>query len=149
MPVCGDCDHYIYSERRCPKPGCEGSNRPPTAINAIGCDYFVPRKPSKDGIVVPRAGWDHGGGGNRNIKPRGPCYIATAIYGSYDAPEVLILRRYRDGVLANSMIGRLFIQFYYRFSPPIAEKLKSKKHLNSVVRKVLDKLVNLIETNVN
>ena len=26
----------------------------------------------------------------------GGCYVATAVYGSYDCPEVWVLRRYRD-----------------------------------------------------
>ncbi len=45
------------------------------------------------------------------------CYIATAVYGSYDCPEVRILRRFRDFTLQNSLLGRLFIKSYYRISP--------------------------------
>lgn len=45
------------------------------------------------------------------------CFIATACYGDYDAPEVRLLRRYRDEVLQQSIPGRLFIRLYYFFSP--------------------------------
>ena len=74
----------------------------------------------------------------------GFCYIATAVYGSYDAPQVLTLRRFRDEVLAESYFGRLFIKTYYRFSPPVAERLKSAKRVNLLVRKVLDMIVERI-----
>jgi tetratricopeptide (TPR) repeat protein len=68
----------------------------------------------------------------------GGCYIATAVYGSYDAPEVLCLRRFRDEILAASIFGRLFIRLYYFLSPPIAERLKDTQCINAVVRKMLD-----------
>ena len=45
------------------------------------------------------------------------CYIATAVYGNYDCPEVWTLRRYRDNVLDNTWYGRLFISGYYAISP--------------------------------
>lgn len=69
------------------------------------------------------------------------CYIATAVYGSYDAPEVMALRRFRDETLKKSVLGRLFIRVYYKFSPPIAERLKNAKRTNSFVRSILDKWV--------
>ncbi len=69
------------------------------------------------------------------------CYIATAVYGSYDAPEVMTLRRFRDEVLAASRFGRWFIRTYYRLSPPVAEKLKHAKRINRFVRSMLDKWV--------
>jgi len=71
----------------------------------------------------------------------GCCYIATAVYGSYDAPEVMVLRRFRDMTLAKSAPGRTFIKLYYRFSPPIAERLKSAGRINALVKSALDRLV--------
>lgn len=32
----------------------------------------------------------------------GRCYVATAVYGSYDCPQVWILERYRDYTLAET-----------------------------------------------
>jgi len=81
--------------------------------------------------------------GNRGGR-RG-CYIATACYGSYNAPEVLVLRKFRDDTLENSWFGRLFINFYYFVSPFFAEKLKNLESLNRFVRtKILDKIVKKI-----
>lgn len=40
----------------------------------------------------------------------GGCYIATAVYGSYDCPEVWTLRRFRDNFLAENWLGRMFIR---------------------------------------
>lgn len=74
------------------------------------------------------------------VKKEG-CYIATAVYGSYDAPEVMTLRRFRDETLRNSAFGRWFIRTYYRLSPPVAEKLKNAKRINAFVRSILDKWV--------
>ncbi len=77
-----------------------------------------------------------------NIKEKkAGCYIATAVYGSYEAPEVLVLRRFRDDVLARSLAGRWLIRFYYMTSPPIAKRLKDAKRANAFVRKFLDRLV--------
>ena len=33
------------------------------------------------------------------------CYIATAVYGTYDCPELWVLRRFRDYGLRKSTIG--------------------------------------------
>jgi hypothetical protein len=73
------------------------------------------------------------------------CYIATAIYGSYDAPEVLTLRHFRDSVLAKKYYGRLFIRVYYYLSPSLAVKLKRTKHINSLIKWGLDKCVLRLE----
>lgn len=51
----------------------------------------------------------------------GGCYIATAVYGSYDCPEVWTLRRYRDNVLSKTCLGRCFIKAYYSISPWIVK----------------------------
>jgi ribosomal protein L7/L12 len=69
------------------------------------------------------------------------CYIATAVYGSYDAPEVLVLRRFRDDVLSRSWLGRAFIRTYYTVSPPIARRLENASLVNRLVRRILDRLL--------
>lgn len=79
---------------------------------------------------------------NQNLQPsKQGCYIATAVYGSYNCPEVCVLRRFRDNVLAMSMYGRLFIKAYYWTSPYIVKKYGSSKLLKSIVKPMLDKWV--------
>lgn len=72
------------------------------------------------------------------------CYIATAVYGSYDAPEVLKLRDFRDQTLARFALGRGFIWVYYRVSPPIAHWLRGARTVNRGVRWVLDSLIRIL-----
>ena len=69
------------------------------------------------------------------------CYIATAVYGSYNAPEVLELRRFRDEVLRSHWWGRVFIKAYYALSPSVADKLKDANGINSFVRNQLNRFV--------
>ena len=47
------------------------------------------------------------------------CYVATAVYGSYDCPQVWTLRRFRDNTLAESWYGRAFNRTYYAVSPTL------------------------------
>ena len=68
---------------------------------------------------------------------KGGCFIATAVYGSYSAPEVLILRKFRDNILLPSQIGSFFVKFYYRYSPPIAKFLEKHKLLQKLVRDLM------------
>ena len=74
------------------------------------------------------------------------CYIATAVYGSYDAPEVLVLRKFRDNVLKKSRGGRLFIKIYYALSPGLADKLRNHAFINAKVRGILDQIVKNLST---
>jgi len=57
--------------------------------------------------------------------PGGGCLIATATFGSELAPQVQQLRELRDGKLLQTNSGlafmKLFNQFYYSFSPAIAD----------------------------
>lgn len=78
------------------------------------------------------------------MKSSGGCYIATAVYGDYDAPEVLVLRAFRDDVLLQSIIGRLFVKVYYFVSPPLAQNLKKCSWLNSKIKKILDYFVSCL-----
>lgn len=74
------------------------------------------------------------------VKEKG-CYIATAVYGSYDCPEVWALRRYRDNYLASSALGRAFINFYYSVSPTAVRWFGETKWFNRLWKGVLDKKV--------
>lgn len=74
------------------------------------------------------------------------CFIATAVYESYEAPEVIILRKFRDDILNLSKLGQYFIKFYYFFSPPLAKFLSKKSKLKIIVReKILTPFVRYIE----
>ena len=72
------------------------------------------------------------------------CFIATAVYGDINAPEVISLRRWRDRVLSTNVLGRLAIEFYYWSSPPIARYLAMSPRLSAQVRKLLNEFVNRI-----
>jgi len=69
------------------------------------------------------------------------CFIATAVYGSYAADEVLILRDFRDRELASSGLGRFVTRLYYFVSPPIAELLEVFPVAKKPTKYVLDKIV--------
>lgn len=76
----------------------------------------------------------------------GGCYIATAVYGSYDAPEVLVLREFRDERLAKSPWGRGFIRLYYRISPTLAKLVvRPAAPFNRIVRRLLDSIVSRLQ----
>lgn len=68
------------------------------------------------------------------------CFIATAAYGSEDAPEVEQLRRFRDKHLLTNPLGVVFVRLYYSVSPPIARLIARKPRLRSAIRKTLDLL---------
>ena len=82
---------------------------------------------------------------SRTNKRNEGCYIATMVYGDYNHPQVLILRRYRDQVLETSLLGRLIINGYYFISPKIVYLLKEHSFINHVIRLLLDKIVLLIK----
>lgn len=81
---------------------------------------------------------------NAESSSNGGCYIATMAYGSYDHPQVIVLRWYRDHVLQKNYVGRLFIHAYYYISPKIVVALKGHKTINRLIRIILDKYVQRI-----
>lgn len=71
----------------------------------------------------------------------GGCYVATAVYGSYDCPQVWTLRRFRDNKLAATWYGRLFIQIYYAISPTLVKWFGNTRWFKHMCRGKLDSLV--------
>lgn len=45
------------------------------------------------------------------------CYVATAAHGGANAPEVVVLRAYRDAELLTNPYGRAFTKAYYAVGP--------------------------------
>ena len=72
---------------------------------------------------------------------KGACYVATAVYGSYDCPQVWTLRRYRDEVLGSTWYGRLFIKLYYAISPTLVKWFGKTKWFQKMWKGTLDKMV--------
>lgn len=76
---------------------------------------------------------------------KGNCYIATMAYGSYEHPQVLQLRKFRDETLSSSAFGRKFISAYYKVSPKLVELLKGKQKINSAIRTLLNTFIRIIK----
>lgn len=77
----------------------------------------------------------------------GGCYVATAVYGSYDCPEVWTLRRFRDNKLAESWYGRAFIRTYYAASPLLVKWFGHTGWFKKFWKHHLDKLINKLHAN--
>ncbi len=70
------------------------------------------------------------------------CFVATAVYGDVDAPEVVALRKFRDETLSQTALGRAAVDIYYSgFGKAAARILET--HLPSLmplIRKGLDRV---------
>lgn len=76
-----------------------------------------------------------------NNNSSGGCYVATAVYGSYDCPQVWTLRRYRDYTLAETWYGRAFIRTYYAISPTLVKWFGKAEWFKNMWKPKLDKMV--------
>lgn len=81
------------------------------------------------------------GGGSKSGGSSNGCYIATAVYGSYDCPQVWVLRRFRDGCLRRTALGRLLVKGYYAVSPGLVRRFGSREGIQRPVRRLLDAFV--------
>jgi hypothetical protein len=73
------------------------------------------------------------------------CFIATAAYGSYLDPHVYVLRNFRDRYLLTNSIGQVFVNSYYRYSPPLAVFISKHETLRIAMRWTLTPIVGCIE----
>jgi hypothetical protein len=71
----------------------------------------------------------------------GGCFVATAVYGSYDAPEVRVLRRWRDSSLRSALPGQIFVRVYYTCSPHLLRIVGAQPWFTVPSRLFLDRLV--------
>jgi hypothetical protein len=65
------------------------------------------------------------------------CFVATAVYGSPDSPELHQFYTIRDQYLAKYFAGRVFIRFYYAVSPGLAKWIEDKPKIKSFIRRYI------------
>jgi hypothetical protein len=75
----------------------------------------------------------------------GGCLIATAAFGSESAPQVQFLREIRDNMVLQTESGTTFMtgfnQFYYSFSPAIADYERENPAFKEAVKLTLTPLL--------
>jgi len=81
----------------------------------------------------------------KRFKPTTGCFISTYIYGSYDSPEVIELRLFRDKFLSNSRIGRFIIDSYYGISPMLIHKYGHNRLFKTLSRTLVYTAVKVIQ----
>ena len=148
--------------RRCKETGCNPlkltTSAIPAFINAFaliraGCKTAL-GDASSENLFVLETSFDiavKATKQNQNLSMKGSnltvknstagCYVATCVYGSYDCPEVWILRRYRDNYLGERFFGRIFIKLYYTISPIIVKMFGKNKCFKRIFKKFLDKKI--------
>jgi len=111
--------------------GCDGS------LCSGPFDYFATRGDlmlTEAPPVVEDGDGDNGG----------PCFIATAAYGTPLAAELEGLREFRDARLLANPFGVAFSDAYYRISPPIADRLARDHVLRSLVKCALAPILRIV-----
>lgn len=66
------------------------------------------------------------------------CFVATAVYGSPDCPQVVSFRRFRDQRLSATVLGRAFISFYGVAGPIAAQLVENRPVARKLCRMILD-----------
>lgn len=71
---------------------------------------------------------------NKNVsqKKSGNCFIATATMGSYDHPEVMELRNFRDNWILEKSWGERFVKWYYHYGQIASELIEKSKVLKKI-----------------
>ncbi|HSV87847.1 MAG TPA: CFI-box-CTERM domain-containing protein [Bacteroidales bacterium] len=81
----------------------------------------------------------------KRANARSGCYIATCVYGSSSAKEVMTLRSYRDNILTKYFLGRVFINLYFSVSPRLVKTVGDYLVFIKVSKRILDKIISSIK----
>jgi hypothetical protein len=83
-----------------------------------------------------------------NVSNGGGCLIATAAFGSELAPQVQQLRELRDNTILQTESGTAFMagfnQFYYSFSPVIADLERESPIFKEIVKLTLTPMISTL-----
>ncbi|NQU49677.1 MAG: hypothetical protein HQ519_13585 [Planctomycetes bacterium] len=96
------------------------------------------------GLKVTSGSSGGGGGGGGS-----GCVVATAAHGDYNAPEVRILRQFRDQYLVPRSGGRTLVRGYYKHGEPVAEYIASNEWARKATRTALAPTTAIAYTLVN
>ena len=121
--------------------GADGLNFTDGSQNSASATFTMPGNDVTLTATFRTSGGQGGESGQSGQNSQGGCYVATAVYGSYDCPEVWTLRRFRDDVLAQTWYGRLFIRAYYAVSPTAVKLFGDNEWFQSFFRDRLDRMV--------
>jgi hypothetical protein len=82
---------------------------------------------------------------SEGLESGGGCLIATAAFGSEMAPQIQLLREIRDNTVLQTESGHVFMngfnQFYYSFSPVIADYERENPAFKEAVKLTLTPLL--------
>lgn len=125
-----------------------------TGLTPVSCYEYIIRsvttaEKSGDAAVAVQFALPGAGGSG------GGCFIATAAYGSYLSDEVVALRGFRDKYLISNfelqiakfkiiipnVVGKAFVTFYYKYSPPIADYIKKHEAARITTKYILMPIV--------
>ena len=148
----------VHDEREGAKDGNQVANQAITQIRSMYPDAkatvnsYSNRSETTDSVVEKSTVDNSANQGVPQIQQSEPakksgCYVATAVYGSYDCPEVWTLRRFRDYSLATTFFGRLFIMLYYAISPTLVKWFGNTKWFKKIWKAILDKMVEKLQRN--
>lgn len=110
----------------------DADNQYVRVIKRYDPSYQVPAKQTTEEIMKSI---------NSSSTSSGGCYVATAVYGSYNCPQVWTLRRFRDYTLAETWYGRVFIRTYYAISPTLVEWFGHTEWFKKMWKGKLDQMV--------
>lgn len=84
------------------------------------------------------------------IDPNSECIIATAAFGSNLAPQVQLLRDFRDNHILSTAAGSSFMNvfnsWYYSFSPYVADYERGQPWMQQMVRTAIYPLLGILQT---
>ena len=133
----------------------------------LACDASGTVQPGGEGWMVPGSRVNHNNGSPSTIEIQvyhftgvqavfqstpsptaaggggGGCFIATAAYGTAMEPHVKVLRDFRDRFLINNNVGKVFIDLYNTYSPPVADFITNHGTVRFMVRWSLLPLVGM------
>jgi hypothetical protein len=67
------------------------------------------------------------------VKPKkDDCFIATATMGDKSHYYVVFLRSFRDEKLVDTIFGKIFVEIYYKVSPPFAKLIAKSENLRRI-----------------